>query len=93
MQDSIDKSDYRIPVKYSEKFLQTPFSSIEDIKDDVQEAIEYEEEAMSIQEVERDMIIKALERNEGRRRQAASDLQISERTLYRKIKEYKLDDL
>lgn len=93
LQDSIDKSDYRIPVKYSEKFLQTPFSSIEDIKDDVQEAIEYEEEAMSIQEVERDMIIKALERNEGRRRQAASDLQISERTLYRKIKEYKLDDL
>ena len=93
LQDSIDESSYRIPVKYSEKFLQTPFSSIEDIKDDVQEAIEYEEEAMSIQEVEREMIIKALERHEGRRRQAAKDLQISERTLYRKIKEYKLEDL
>ena len=93
LQDSIDESSYRIPVKYSEKFLQTPFSSIEDIKDDVQEAIEYEEEAMSIQEVEREMIVKALERNEGKRRQAAKDLQISERTLYRKIKEYNLDHL
>ena len=93
LQDSIDESSYRIPVKYSEKFLQTPFSSIEDIKDDVQEAIEYEEEAMSIQEVEREMIVKALERHEGRRRQAAKDLQISERTLYRKIKEYKLENL
>ncbi len=73
--------------------MQTPFSSIEDIKDDIQEAIEYEEEAMSIQEVEREMIVKALERNEGKRRQAAKDLQISERTLYRKIKEYNLDHL
>lgn len=93
LEDNIDKPGYRIPVKYSEKFLQTPFSSIEDIKDDIQEAIEYEEEAMSIQEVEREMIVKALERNEGKRRQAAKDLQISERTLYRKIKEYNLDHL
>ena len=37
------------------------------------------------------MIVKALEKNRGRRRKAAQDLNISERTLYRKIKEYGLD--
>ena len=37
------------------------------------------------------MIIKALERNKGKRRKAAQELNISERTLYRKIKEYGLD--
>jgi transcriptional regulator with PAS, ATPase and Fis domain len=46
-----------------------------------------------LQEVEREMILKALERHGGTRKLAAQDLQISERTLYRKIKEYKLDDL
>ena len=52
---------------------------------------EYVEEAVSLNDVERQMIMKALERNKGRRRKAASDLHISERTLYRKIKEYGLD--
>ena len=47
--------------------------------------------ALSLEEVEKDMIKKALERNGGRRRSAASDLKISERTLYRKIKEYGLE--
>ena len=47
--------------------------------------------ALSLEEVEKDMIIKALERNGGKRRSAASDLKISERTLYRKIKEYGLE--
>jgi len=48
-------------------------------------------EALSLEEVEKEMIIKALERNSGRRRYAANDLKISERTLYRKIKEYGLE--
>ena len=46
--------------------------------------------AMSLNEVEKEMIRKALERNKGKRRNAAVDLEISERTLYRKIKEYGL---
>lgn len=54
---------------------------------------EYEEEALSLQDVEKDMIVKALERHNGKRKNAAQDLKISERTLYRKIKEYKLDNL
>lgn len=54
---------------------------------------EYEEEALSLQDVEKEMIVKALERHNGKRKNAAQDLKISERTLYRKIKEYKLDNL
>ncbi|MCL1933043.1 MAG: sigma-54 dependent transcriptional regulator [Candidatus Azobacteroides sp.] len=50
-----------------------------------------EPETLSLEEVEKEMIKKALERNGGKRRSAASDLKISERTLYRKIKEYGLE--
>ena len=88
---------YRLPVKYSEEFLKSPYGSaqqnIDNNKDDVQDAAEYVEETLAIHEVERNMIIKALERHGGTRKLAANDLQISERTLYRKIKEYQLEDL
>ena len=50
-----------------------------------------EEENLSLDEVEKDMIRKALDRHHGKRKNAAADLKISERTLYRKIKEYGLD--
>ncbi|MDR1881933.1 MAG: sigma-54 dependent transcriptional regulator [Prevotella sp.] len=68
-----------------------PASTITDA--DVIDAPEYEEEMLSLQDVERDMIIKALERHNGKRKNAAQDLKISERTLYRKIKEYNLENL
>ena len=58
---------------------------------DVQETEEYIEENLSLDEVEKEMIKKALERHHGKRKGAANDLKISERTLYRKIKEYGLD--
>lgn len=45
----------------------------------------------SLDETERAAIVNALERNLGRRKAAAADLGISERTLYRKIKEYGLE--
>lgn len=54
---------------------------------------DYEEESLSLEDVEKDMIIKALERHKGKRKNAAKDLKISERTLYRKIKAYNLEDL
>ncbi len=60
---------------------------------DVIDTPEYEEETLSLQDVEKDMIIKALERHNGKRKNAAQDLKISERTLYRKIKEYNLENL
>lgn len=58
---------------------------------DAHEVNEVSEEALSLEEVEKDMIRKALERHNGKRRNAAQDLKISERTLYRKIKEYNLE--
>lgn len=57
----------------------------------IQEAEAVEEETLSLEEVEKDMIRKALEKHNGRRKNAAADLKISERTLYRKIKEYNLE--
>lgn len=53
---------------------------------------EVEEESLSLADKEKEMILKALEKYNGRRKNAASELGISERTLYRKIKEYKIDN-
>lgn len=50
-----------------------------------------QEETLSIAETERRLIIKALDKHNGKRKYAANDLGISERTLYRKIKEYELE--
>ena len=58
---------------------------------EVQDTEEYMEENLSLDDVEKEMIRKALERHHGKRKNAANDLKISERTLYRKIKEYGLD--
>ena len=49
-----------------------------------------EEETLSLHEKEIELIKKSLERNSGRRKAAAEELGISERTLYRKIKQYDL---
>ncbi len=57
----------------------------------IEEAEEYVEESLSLRDAEKDMIQKALAKNNGLRRAAARDLNISERTLYRRIKEYGLD--
>lgn len=59
--------------------------------DDIQDTEEYVEESLSLNDLERETIRKALERHHGRRRNAARDLNISERTLYRKIKDYGLE--
>ncbi|MCR4994887.1 MAG: sigma-54 dependent transcriptional regulator [Bacteroidales bacterium] len=66
---------------------------IRDNHTDTPYAEEYVEESLSIDEQEKHLIIKALEKNRGRRKRAAEELHISERTLYRKIKEYGLDDI
>ena len=49
------------------------------------------EENLSINDKEVELIQKALEKNSGKRKLAAKELGISERTLYRKIKEYNID--
>ena len=58
----------------------------------IEDTEEYIEESLSISDAEKDTIVKALTRHKGKRKYAAQDLRISERTLYRKIKEYGLED-
>jgi transcriptional regulator with PAS, ATPase and Fis domain len=50
------------------------------------------EETLSLQDKEIDMIKKALRKHKGKRKYAAKELGISERTLYRKINEYKIEE-
>ncbi len=72
--------------------IQPPGKPLHPIEADIQDTAELvEEENLSLDDAERDIIRKALERHHGKRKNAAKDLNISERTLYRKIKEYGLD--
>jgi DNA-binding NtrC family response regulator len=50
------------------------------------------EESLNIMDKEKELIIKALKKHKSKRKDASSDLGISERTLYRKLKEYDIDD-
>lgn len=58
---------------------------------DIQDTDVYVEENFSLEDAEKDMIKKALEKHNNKRKYAAQDLKISERTLYRKIKQYGLE--
>jgi transcriptional regulator with PAS, ATPase and Fis domain len=51
------------------------------------------EESLSIIDKEKELIVKALKKHRGKRRDASLDLGISERTLYRKLKEYDIENL
>ncbi len=53
---------------------------------------ETEEDSLSIEQKEKELIIRALRKNNNKRKYAARDLGISERTLYRKIKQYELEE-
>ena len=55
-------------------------------------AHETEDDSLSIEKKEKELIIKALHKNRNKRKYAARDLGISERTLYRKIKQYGLEE-
>jgi transcriptional regulator of acetoin/glycerol metabolism len=62
------------------------------MNDDIQQHEEVEE-SLNIMDKEKELIIKALKKHKSRRKDASADLGISERTLYRKLKEYDIDDL
>ena len=70
-------------------------SSLENVEyeDDVIEDILHEEDdnSLSLEKKEKEMIIKALQKHNNKRKYAAQDLGISERTLYRKIKQYEIE--
>lgn len=54
---------------------------------------EHVEESLNLMDMEKDLIIKALKKHKSKRKDAALDLGISERTLYRKLKEYDIEDM
>ena len=64
-------------------------SNVPSFNEPIQESIEIEE-SLSLEEREKELIQKALKKHQGRRKNAAKELGISERTLYRKIKEYEI---
>lgn len=60
--------------------------------EDITHEMEYED-SLSLEKKEKELIIRALRKNNNKRKYAAEDLGISERTLYRKIKQYELEKL
>ena len=72
---------------------ETPTSIVQDydFDDHDYEEVKDQDESLSLQDNEREMIKKALDKYKGKRRSAADELGISERTLYRKIKQYDLE--
>ncbi len=76
-------TSYTVPV--SQTFDAQPTQENEEDYHDSHEVVE---ESLSLAEREKEFIIKALDKHRGKRKNAAKELGISERTLYRKIKEY-----
>ena len=84
IEKNINHIENELDIKYPEKE-----SYPIDIKQDENKyEVEILEENLNLNEMEKTMIIKALKKHKSRRRNAAKELGLSERTLYRKIKEY-----
>ena len=68
-------------------------SGRENEKDNIQDILHEEEtDVLSLEQKEKELILKALKKNKNKRKYAAQDLGISERTLYRKIKQYEIEN-
>jgi transcriptional regulator with PAS, ATPase and Fis domain len=78
-----------LPSIYEKNTQNKAEKSIKEVE--IEDAQEYEENNFSVNDMEKNLIKKALEKHNGKRKLAALDLKISERTLYRKIKEYGLE--
>ncbi|AOR28677.1 transcriptional regulator, Fis family [Formosa sp. Hel1_33_131] len=98
--EKIYNKDETLEPKKESEFLALPAkpqeeNTVEIVKDHEEkytyiDAIEEEEETLSLHDKELELIKKSLERHKGKRKLAADELGISERTLYRKIKQYDL---
>ena len=88
-------AQYEEPAIQRERSLEEVVSAAKPIIIDPADIPNYQkheivEETLSLSDMEREMIRKALKKHRNRRKDAAQELGISERTLYRKIKEYEL---
>ena len=81
-----EEAPYRLESTHAATAVQQDFNDRYEYAEEIEEA-----ETLSLQDKELELIVKALERNKGRRKAAAAELGISERTLYRKIKQFDLD--
>lgn len=75
------------------KTVNIPTSNQDSIAENQPNDLPQSRETLSLQEQEKEMIKKALAKHQGKRKIAARELGISERTLYRKLKEYNLEEL
>lgn len=83
----IQNADQSSPSYINTRNAQAPvLNKIEDT--DIEDTEEFVEESLSLEDKEIELIRKALDKHNGKRKYAAQELGISERTLYRKIKEY-----
>ncbi|MCP4460179.1 MAG: sigma-54-dependent Fis family transcriptional regulator, partial [Cytophagales bacterium] len=82
-------SNITSPIEKAPLYIDTPQEPNGDYEIEVEDiSHEDEDESLSLEKKEKEMIIKALKKNKNKRKYAALDLGISERTLYRKIKQY-----
>ncbi|HMM11928.1 MAG TPA: sigma-54 dependent transcriptional regulator [Bacteroidales bacterium] len=89
-----DTAQHFRQIDQSQKGFESLYAPLhEALNDEEQEVVPTEivNETLSLQKKEMDLIKLALEKHKGKRKNAAQELGISERTLYRKIKEYNLD--
>ena len=82
---------YRPPKPRPRKTSHQGFHFPRHAEEDIMDTEEIVEESLSLEDKEIELIRKALEKHHGKRKNAAQELGISERTLYRKIKEYDIE--
>lgn len=91
MHSHIDRDENAVVFDVNTEVSQRP--PVEEDVDEVQDVThETEDDSLSLEKKEKEMIMRALRKNNNKRKYAARDLGISERTLYRKIKQYELED-
>ena len=92
-QDSYQSiNDFRIDEHSINKFKDKTEDAVAYVvEDSVEDSNDDSNENLSLQDNEKELIVRAIKKHNGRRKLAAEELGISERTLYRKIKEYNLE--
>ncbi|MGQ1910816.1 sigma-54 interaction domain-containing protein [Marinifilum sp. RC60d5] len=83
--------DQDVDILQNQSVQKAPVNISTDNNSVIQDTEVFVEESLSLEEKEIELIKKALEKHNGKRKYAAQDLGISERTLYRKIKEYEIN--
>ena len=89
-----EKSEKQVYINTEKDEVSLEINPVVNKEMDVQDIthIAEEDDSLSLEKREKELIIKALQKNNNKRKYAAQNLGISERTLYRKIKQYQIDE-